>query len=197
MKRCTKCKENKSSTDFHRTKATKDGLHTRCKKCRLEHYRNKYNSEDKQKYNRLHYQKNKEKILEQKRIYHQTHREQILKVKLQYQRDNPTKVKEREQRRRARKLDRLGYVSPNIEEILLFQQQGVCYYCGAFVADGWYHWEHKTPLARGGYHTNDNLVLACPPCNFSKGARTEEEFKQCLGYQERNEKIRKDKKEQV
>jgi 5-methylcytosine-specific restriction endonuclease McrA len=36
--------------------------------------------------------------------------------------------------------------------------------------------EHRLPLARGGKHVWENVVLACRTCNMSKGAKTEEEF---------------------
>lgn len=36
--------------------------------------------------------------------------------------------------------------------------------------------DHAVPIARGGTHTMDNLVLSCKLCNASKGARTPEEF---------------------
>lgn len=36
--------------------------------------------------------------------------------------------------------------------------------------------EHVLPLARGGYHTPDNVVLACLGCNLSKNDKTVEEY---------------------
>lgn len=43
-----------------------------------------------------------------------------------------------------------------------------CAYCGA---GGKLQHEHLIPLATAGPDTFDNLVLACGPCNGSKGAR--------------------------
>lgn len=37
MKTCTKCGETKPHTDFHKRKASPDGLKTRCKECSAEH----------------------------------------------------------------------------------------------------------------------------------------------------------------
>ena len=44
---------------------------------------------------------------------------------------------------------------------------GPCVYCGnpATTAD------HVRPLSRGGHEAEYNLVPACSPCNFGKGAR--------------------------
>jgi len=38
--------------------------------------------------------------------------------------------------------------------------------------------EHRVPLARGGEHVWENVVLACRECNLSKGAKTEKAFQE-------------------
>lgn len=40
--------------------------------------------------------------------------------------------------------------------------------------------DHLTPVSRGGPNTLENLGLACGPCNMSKGARTEDEYRHLL-----------------
>ena len=50
-----------------------------------------------------------------------------------------------------------------------------CAYCGA--TEGPFH-DHVFPVSRGGHSRPDNLVVACVPCNLSKGARTPEEWLQ-------------------
>lgn len=55
------------------------------------------------------------------------------------------------------------------------RQDGRCHYCGADLEPG-YHVDHKTPLAREGSNSPENLACACPTCNFRKHAMTEEEF---------------------
>lgn len=49
-----------------------------------------------------------------------------------------------------------------------------CVYCGA--TEGPFHLDHVLPVSRGGRSQADNLVVACVPCNLSKGARTPEEW---------------------
>ena len=66
MKVCTKCKEQKPLTAFRRQSSTKDGLKYYCKEC-----------DDRTA--KRYYEKNKKKI--------------IIKV-TQWQKDNPTKVKD-------------------------------------------------------------------------------------------------------
>ena len=43
-----------------------------------------------------------------------------------------------------------------------------CAYCGSTEK---LQWEHIIPRSKGGPDTIDNMVLACPACNISKGAR--------------------------
>lgn len=47
-----------------------------------------------------------------------------------------------------------------------------CYYCGARLDDG-YELDHIVPLGRGGAHTLENIVKACPRCNKAKGKRAD------------------------
>lgn len=56
-------------------------------------------------------------------------------------------------------------------------QDNRCWYCGGQFGDLTPHLEHQIPRARGGQDIIDNLVLACPPCNTSKGAKTVTEFR--------------------
>ena len=51
------------------------------------------------------------------------------------------------------------------------EQPKVCYWCGA-KCDHSYHVDHCFPLAKGGPHCEDNLVIACAPCNTRKGAKS-------------------------
>ncbi len=44
-----------------------------------------------------------------------------------------------------------------------------CQYCGSTKQ---LTLDHVIPLSKGGKHTWDNVVVACEPCNNSKGART-------------------------
>ncbi len=51
---------------------------------------------------------------------------------------------------------------------------GVCAYCLRLSEA--LEIEHCTPLARGGWNTPDNCVMACRPCNARKHTRTVLEF---------------------
>jgi 5-methylcytosine-specific restriction endonuclease McrA len=59
------------------------------------------------------------------------------------------------------------------------RQHGLCFWrdvnpsCAVTLENG-YHTDHVIPLSRGGPNGPENLVLACPACNLSKGAKTPE-----------------------
>lgn len=70
-----------------------------------------------------------------------------------------------------------------------------CYYCGLPLVeariplgqcppDNLKTWDHKTPTARGGPNTRDNLVSACYGCNSDKANMTLEEWRLVLAYRE-------------
>jgi len=85
--------------------------------------------------------------------------------------------------RNYRALKRLAEGTHTKEDIfhLFTAQRGKCYYCGKKLTPPGkgkkqghqrsYQVDHIVPLSRGGRNDRDNLVLACPPCNESKGGR--------------------------
>ncbi len=54
-----------------------------------------------------------------------------------------------------------------------------CSYCGGYCEDR-FHLDHMLPVSRGGINHHNNLCIACPTCNFSKGAMTDEEFRETI-----------------
>jgi hypothetical protein len=64
-----------------------------------------------------------------------------------------------------------GEISPSTilrENKLLVSNSTSCAYCG--VSDD-LQWEHIIPRSSGGPDIIDNMVLACPDCNLSKGSK--------------------------
>ncbi|MBX4920976.1 HNH endonuclease [Rhizobium bangladeshense] len=45
-----------------------------------------------------------------------------------------------------------------------------CVYCGD--EDGPFHFDHLLPVSKGGSDAASNIVIACIPCNLSKGDKT-------------------------
>lgn len=57
---------------------------------------------------------------------------------------------------------------------------GVCSYCGN-KSKKW-HFDHILPSSRGGPDSEDNLALACPPCNMAKQNKTPDEWERPVFY---------------
>lgn len=86
-----------------------------------------------------------------------------------WSRENPEGAKARASRRRAKLIDAEGsFTRDDVRHILRLQRKR-CYYCDAFLT--LFHCDHFVPLARGGSNGPENIVLSCPSCNCSKGAR--------------------------
>ena len=47
-----------------------------------------------------------------------------------------------------------------------------CGYCAQPAMPGKRHVDHVEPLSRGGKHEMNNLIIACTPCNLTKGTKT-------------------------
>jgi len=78
-------------------------------------------------------------------------------------------------RRRARqRLVGGSYTSADVKRQYT-AQKGRCYWCGKKVGDT-YHVDHVIPLDKGGSNGPENIVIACPFCNDSKGAKLPHEW---------------------
>ena len=63
-----------------------------------------------------------------------------------------------------------------------------CIYCLNPIEFGKDTLEHKLPLSRGGTNDKENLAIACSKCNFNKGKKTEEEYRDFINKKEVNRK---------
>ncbi len=79
MKKCNRCKEEKSFEEFHKDRTTKDGFEYRCKKCKsaLTKERRKQNPEKFREKWKKYENKNKEKIRESQKKHLENNREKI------------------------------------------------------------------------------------------------------------------------
>ena len=66
---------------------------------------------------------------------------------------------------------KVGFVSVGKIDLaaLLKRAGGCCEICGTGLGDTGFHVDHIIPIARGGLHTQENLQIAHPFCNQSKG----------------------------
>lgn len=53
----------------------------------------------------------------------------------------------------------------------MIQKSPNCYWCGELLKNKKVHIDHYVPLSKGGRHIIENLVVSCPKCNLSKGAK--------------------------
>lgn len=78
-------------------------------------------------------------------------------------------------RRRISELTAQGAHTASDLKLLYQSQKGLCWWCSKPVAQK-YHVDHRIPLSRGGTNAPENLCIACPSCNLSKGAKLPQEW---------------------
>lgn len=73
---------------------------------------------------------------------------------------------------------------PEVRDKLLAQQKGKCVYCSTQISvrRGNYEIDHKTPLARQGADSVENLQALCRACNKEKSDRTHAEYQHYLKH---------------
>lgn len=137
---------------------------------------------DRKEYKRQWYKSNHEKCLSNKREYYLSNREKILEYQRQWRAKNRLKKREMDKKWRqehstekilqnlVRRARIKGTTVDNFrkEEISNWSTK-VCGICHKLIEDG-FHIDHIIPLSKGGTHTIDNLQLAHPFCNLSKGS---------------------------
>lgn len=122
---------------------------------------------------------NREHINQQHRAWSDKHRDQCRRNSERCRKANPQAAVARQHKRRAQKAKTGG--SYSIEDIKrqLAVQKHRCWWCNKKL-NGKYHVDHWFPISRGGRNDAENIVISCPHCNWSKGAKTPEEFARTL-----------------
>lgn len=80
MKKCSKCKVEKSKDQFHKNSIAKDGLRTECKVCHNKHYKKNKNRMD--RLSKAYKAKYSEKINAQRKL-----KQKLLKLKYQMEKE--------------------------------------------------------------------------------------------------------------
>jgi 5-methylcytosine-specific restriction endonuclease McrA len=186
MRRCTKCGNEFPATAefFHKNPQQKSGLNPTCKACKNAFQRARYvNDEYHKERTRKWREQNREKAAGHTRKYRTTDKgkaamkaaydtEYNRRRMAQWRRANPEKARAAHLRVRHAGM---GTVSAMDIATQHARQNGRCYYCGENL-DEKYHVDHVIPVSRGGLNEPSNIVLACPFCNVSKGARLPHEW---------------------
>ncbi|WP_156439104.1 MULTISPECIES: HNH endonuclease signature motif containing protein [Sphingomonadales] len=179
-KQCSSCKEVLPQAAFNRQSKARDGLSSWCRSCNAANCRR-------------HYQDNKAEFLAKCRESYAARKasdpQKQRDIRNAWRRANPDKQNEsvarwrdenREEylkrhrayqsKRRERALGSTEHYTANDVQQAFFDQGGCCAYCREALSSD-FHVDHVTPLSRGGSNSADNIALACPPCNLSKGAK--------------------------
>ena len=189
QKTCTKCGETFPATSeyFHKHPKQSSGLHPRCKVCRKKERADRYKisgekeREQMRNYARTHSEESVNRVKEfriknpnYRCEFRIKHLDAIRKSGREYVKNHLDMFAIRSRNRRARIKNCPGiHTGKDIENILI-QQSGRCFYCGNPLYK--YQVDHVIPIVLGGSNSPDNLVLACPHCNKSKGGRLPEDW---------------------
>lgn len=114
---------------------------------------------------------NRKRLADNARIY----RKQNAKVIRARSKANALMTRAKNMQRRARKMKAEGKYTAKDIRLQYERQKGRCYWCGVKVGKK-YHVDHVIPLSRGGTNWPENLVVACPTCNCSKGGKLPHEW---------------------
>lgn len=147
QKLCTCCKAMKAFTEFAKTPRGLGGMQTVCKSCFRERYA-----------------QTREQGRQATTSYRKRHRARHLAM-------HRVRMFERKTKQRATSD---GTVTDEFLKELYATEH--CHYCTQSTSDEERTADHKIPLAKGGAHSANNLVMACWTCNSSKRDLTEEEF---------------------
>jgi len=105
---------------------------------------------------------------ERDRAYYAEHADERREWQRAYVATHIVELAARNRNRYARKKGNGGTHTADDVRAQYARQNGRCYWCKAKVGDT-YHVDHVMPVILGGSNGPENLVIACPTCNLSKG----------------------------
>ena len=187
---CTKCKIEKSITEFY-TKNKKPI--SRCKKCDNEKRKinnikaklllTKEQIDNKNLKRRLKYNEPnsqyKERLKREKKKYYETNKIKLKEDVKNYKNTYIGKIVKINSHHKRRALLKQGDVTTKQLKDL-YDNNKNCYWCGVKLFKENTHLDHLMPFKLGGKHTISNLVLACYKCNLKKQGRDPLEFAKTL-----------------
>lgn len=183
LKKCTKCNEEKSITEFHKHIRHNDGYRTYCKKCVSLYDKN---ASEERKAAKLAYAKawnaeNKERYAANNKAWIEANKERKYATRNAWSKANPEKIATNERNRRSRKRNAPGkHTAIDIIDLLKLQKSK-CAVCTISIKKG-YHVDHVVALVNGGSNDKYNLQLLCAKCNLSKSDKDPIEFMQQIGF---------------
>lgn len=151
QKRCAKCGETKTLTEFYKNTNRKDGLDNQCGQCRREMRASRIDS-----------------ARASSRAWKKSHEAESREIQRKW-RQTPNGKRYASHHNRLRRANTgRGDITP-AQMFELYDRQKHCAYCNRrFTAQLLPTIDHVIPLSKGGLHTINNLVLACKSCNCRK-----------------------------
>lgn len=121
------------------------------------------------------FSKNGEYILIYRQAYRAANSDMLKRRAMDYYRANPEKLRAYRQVRKGRLRGAVGSFTAADLRKQHADQFGKCFWCRESL-DSDYHADHYIPVAKGGNNKPYNMVLSCPPCNISRGAKMPVDF---------------------
>ncbi|WP_328186945.1 HNH endonuclease [Marinobacter sp. OP 3.4] len=126
------------------------------------------------------YLKTRDKRLAYGKAYREKNKEKFVAWQRKWREENRERYREIQRASQARRRAGLQGVSREDLNEWADSQAKVCYWCESKCRSD-FHIDHYVPLAKGGQHEIDNLVIACPKCNLAKHAKDPYEFAESMG----------------
>lgn len=185
-KQCSYCWIFKSIDNFNIKQKNSDWLSKKCKSCTKE-------------YDKIRYEKNKDKIKDKCLSYRTTHKEYYYEYGKSYYEKYTYKFKEWAEKRKQLPWYKIAFkrnnhnrrarinnayndwsiTKANLDRLFILQNYK-CWYCWCDIDERNSHLDHINPLFLWGSHTLDNVHWTCPRCNLKKWYKSHEEFLQIL-----------------
>lgn len=134
------------------------------------------NSKNRSEYYKGYYRENRNKKLGQSREWSQNNKSRQMENVSRWQKENIEKVRAyKANYKHARRAQEAGGATWKDVQIWKLSQDKVCYWRGESCLDE-YHVDHYIPLSKGGAHSVENFVIACPGCNLRKSDKDPYQF---------------------
>lgn len=182
-KTCSACKKDLPTKSFCADKSRLGGLRHRCRQCEAVTYSVAQASkspevlEQWRAKRKAYIAANTAKIAEHRKAWKAANSDKIATQKKVWEAANADKMRASSANKAAKRRawTNSGMTSRELGEWSKAQAK-TCHWCDLDCADN-FHIDHYFPLSKGGSHTPDNLVIACPTCNMRKGAKDPEVFR--------------------